>query len=68
VIDVNICKILARLGVHMNLNESCNTDDFLIKSCPTVVHSSYVLPVIKINFINVYQSDDLYVDLTCFIF
>jgi hypothetical protein len=29
----------------MNLNESCGTDAFLIKSCPAVVQALYLLPL-----------------------
>jgi hypothetical protein len=41
--DLSICKILARQGLHMNFNDICGTDVFLIESCPTVVQALCLL-------------------------
>jgi hypothetical protein len=41
--DLTICKTLSWWGLHMNANETCDIDAFLIKSCPAVVQALYLL-------------------------
>jgi hypothetical protein len=63
--DFGIRNILARCGLHMNLNESCGTDAFLVQSCPAVVQALYLLSL-KLTFKCISDIDDMDIDLTCF--
>jgi hypothetical protein len=49
----------------VNVNQSCGIDAFLIKSCPAVVQALYLLSLKLAS--SVYQTDDLYIDLTRFV-
>jgi hypothetical protein len=41
--DLNICKILARWSLNMDLDHGCGIDAFLIGPCPPVVQTLYLL-------------------------
>jgi hypothetical protein len=38
-------KFLHDEPLHMNLNEKCDIDAYLIESCPAVVQALYLLPL-----------------------